>query len=904
VISLPLIGWYRLNGDALDSSGNGNHGTVTGSGNWVAGKTGDAREFTADNSQIAIPHNELLSKRIFGTATRFSISVWFYPVSFENHGVLVAKATSGSYSNTTAGIWAEASGVAAIMGTNEGSNPSGSSIILRYVPTLNEWHHIVAVADGTHLRLYVDRVLRGSALISGMTRTRSENTAQITIGPRSAGANTSKVRGSVCDLRLYDHDLSMKEIVELSKAKVMHMTFDQVDDVTDSSGFSRDGTNAGAVWTPDAQVGKGAFEFSSADTYINLSNDIGYRDEVSAFAWFKANGNGGGSYHIIFGGQHLEISISNAGALRTGVYTSARYLQDNGSGVNDGNWHHIGFTYANGTKIAYIDGLPVGTQSSIPGSLTYAFANRRIGRYGTSPTYWANGIIDDPVIFGRALSADEVLALYQNRASLDSKGNLHVPAIMEIKQPPMLLDYTIWQDGQTGSVGVFSQNGSTAENHRVLGPDPWGKETVLWEARPDATSGADGGWNQTTIAVDNTKMYRFSTWVRRTVIGNGSFYLGCNGYGSTNGVIRVSTGANDTNPYFWVGALSNTDWILVVAHVWPHTYAGTTFHPDSGRYTLAGVKFGNVGYDFKWRPETTTGRHRSYLYYSTDTDTRQQWVYPRLDLCDGTEPSLSELLSGHDSRIVDHIRAKGGTAKIGLDIGSKLTVVNRFSEVGPTEGLKAWYPFKYDANDLTENALNGTVFGATAYLDTERQAYNFSGGNHYIDLPFGNGEDPTSTPRTYTMWVRVPSASGDVMCFSAPVGSNQRLYIGKNSSKWDIGIQASPWATGTPSAAVAANQWTFVVLTMDGSTANLYADNVLSISKAYTSYTLSGDFKLGYLSGSIYWWEGQIGETRIYDRVLSLAELGILRDTTGPSAERMKRADDGTVYTKGSLREV
>ena len=33
-------------------------------------------------------------------------------------------------------------------------------------------------------------------------------------------------------------------------------------------------------------------------------------------------------------------------------------------------------------------------------------------------------------------------------------------------------------------------------------------------------------------------MYRFSVWIRRTVLGNGSTYLGCRGYGLTNGVYK------------------------------------------------------------------------------------------------------------------------------------------------------------------------------------------------------------------------------------------------------------------------------------------------------------------------------------------------------------------------------
>ncbi|HQP05086.1 MAG TPA: hypothetical protein PLP11_10825, partial [Bacteroidales bacterium] len=214
-----------------------------------------------------------------------------------------------------------------------------------------------------------------------------------------------------------------------------------------------------------------------------------------------------------------------------------------------------------------------------------------------------------------------------------------------------LLDYTTWTVG-TGSATGFSQNGATSENNRISAADPWGNTTVIWEGGNDATSDADGGWNTGTITVDNTQLYRFSVWVNRTVLGNGSFYLGTYGYngGTNEGVIRLSDGSNNTNPYFYSGALPVTnEWVLVVGYVYPNTYGGTTNHPESGMYTIAGGKIANTSSDYKWRPTTTATVHRTYLYYSTDISTRQRWIYPRIDLCDGTEPSINQLLNGFDS---------------------------------------------------------------------------------------------------------------------------------------------------------------------------------------------------------------------------------------------------------------
>jgi len=186
---------------------------------------------------------------------------------------------------------------------------------------------------------------------------------------------------------------------------------------TDMSGNGNNGTiSAGALYkctADDTANNEGcSLEFNSINDYIDLPDDLGYVAEVSVFAWFKPKGSPSGGYHIIFGGQELEISIpASTGQIRTGVYTSSRYVSNHGSGLLDGNWHYIGFTFSDSTKRSYIDGKPVGEQST-NGSLRYSFADRRIGRYGSSATYAANGLIDQARIYGKALSSAQIQQLY------------------------------------------------------------------------------------------------------------------------------------------------------------------------------------------------------------------------------------------------------------------------------------------------------------------------------------------------------------------------------------------------------------------------------------------------------------------------------------------------------------
>lgn len=210
----------------------------------------------------------------------------------------------------------------------------------------------------------------------------------------------------------------------------LHYTFDENVNPTTATDYSGNGyhgiINPGTspTWTSNGIIG-GAYSFSPPGNYISLPNNLGYTTQVSAFAWFKESGVPGEYYHIIFGGQELEISIPTSGALRTGVYTNTRFVSNHGSGLLDGNWHLVGFTFDGTTKTTYIDGVSVGTQSTT-GTLTSSFANRRMGVFGTSTGYYANGQIDDARIYGQALTPAQVAQLYTNSTSLKIKIGLSI----------------------------------------------------------------------------------------------------------------------------------------------------------------------------------------------------------------------------------------------------------------------------------------------------------------------------------------------------------------------------------------------------------------------------------------------------------------------------------------------
>jgi hypothetical protein len=219
--------------------------------------------------------------------------------------------------------------------------------------------------------------------------------------------------------------------------------------------------------------------------------------------------------------------------------------------------------------------------------------------------------------------------------------------------PNSLINMNNWTVSN-GSVTGYNQNGDTAENQRSAAANPWGDTGIIWGTFQLAETNDDGGWNTTDFNIDNTKLYRFSVWVKRTSsTSGGTFYFGMNANG--DGPRQMDNNAVNGNPYWSCigpsGLVQNV-WHLYVGHVYPSSTSYTGRHPDTGYYFInnptkqGDVNGCNIGSgDLKWSSNSTTGIHRTYHFYCADSTTRLQFYNPRVDLVDGKQPSITELVT-------------------------------------------------------------------------------------------------------------------------------------------------------------------------------------------------------------------------------------------------------------------
>jgi hypothetical protein len=198
--------------------------------------------------------------------------------------------------------------------------------------------------------------------------------------------------------------------------------------VPDAAG-SNDGTAVGGVSYGNGQVGQAATFDDSGDQHIKLGDDSSFGfTEFSISVWAKVRADAETGLRTIIARQDLDRTYNSrtfilwfdVGNAHFGATTLAsRISQGNNTptvetdgSYTDGDWHHIVMTVDGGSEMKlYVDGIEQGSQSLGGDPYTKA-APTYLGKEPGDKNRPLDGSVDDVKIFGRALSATEVDAIY------------------------------------------------------------------------------------------------------------------------------------------------------------------------------------------------------------------------------------------------------------------------------------------------------------------------------------------------------------------------------------------------------------------------------------------------------------------------------------------------------------
>jgi len=180
----------------------------------------------------------------------------------------------------------------------------------------------------------------------------------------------------------------------------------------DGSGGGHDGTVVGAAWTTASRVGS-ALQFGGAPQRVDLP-PLGtfYKAAFTLEAWVRPDALSQvfdtavvGSWTTDDGGAMIWID-GVAGRYRLSLGQELSVYLDSVVYPSSYAWHHVAATYDGTTARFFLDGTEVASKpfsGDIGDSDTW-----RIGAYGSTPTGFFNGALDEVKIYDRALSASEI----------------------------------------------------------------------------------------------------------------------------------------------------------------------------------------------------------------------------------------------------------------------------------------------------------------------------------------------------------------------------------------------------------------------------------------------------------------------------------------------------------------
>ncbi|MGA2679248.1 MAG: LamG-like jellyroll fold domain-containing protein [Sedimentisphaerales bacterium] len=202
-----LIGWWKFDetegNTAVDSSGNGNDGTLIGNPIWrpQGGKIGGALEFSGKGD-----HVKIANEPAFDITNQITISAWVNITSVPQEwtGIVTKGDTAWRMSTSFAKNVFH-------FGVSPNDYLNGMTEV-----SAGQWHHVACVYDGKRMRIYVDGVLDVSIRRTGPIAT---NDFPVCIG-ENIELTGRCWHGLIDDVRIYNRALSENEIASLTGLKV------------------------------------------------------------------------------------------------------------------------------------------------------------------------------------------------------------------------------------------------------------------------------------------------------------------------------------------------------------------------------------------------------------------------------------------------------------------------------------------------------------------------------------------------------------------------------------------------------------------------------------------------------------------------------------------------------------
>jgi hypothetical protein len=210
-----LVAWWEFNEGsgttALDSSGNGNHGTIFNGATYVPGVSGTALQFDGADDYVEVPHSASLN-----VGNQITVEFWM-KTTYTGRWVAITKTdgcgSTGWQSEQTPHI-PNPSAIGWGVGHGSCWTIAGPNVTTSISDGL--WHHVVGTYDRTlgEIKIYADGRLEGIVAGSEHQNLPLDNNEALWFGaPKWASWAGQRYQGVLDEIRIYNRVLSEAEVL-------------------------------------------------------------------------------------------------------------------------------------------------------------------------------------------------------------------------------------------------------------------------------------------------------------------------------------------------------------------------------------------------------------------------------------------------------------------------------------------------------------------------------------------------------------------------------------------------------------------------------------------------------------------------------------------------------------------
>lgn len=390
---------------ARDSSGNGLDGELSGGVAWTsAGYHGKALRFDGVDDLVTIADAGALDLTTTGT-----LSAW-----------VQLDAAAGGY-NTV--VLKEAPGRASysLYATDSAGRQPHATFgdVATYAPDTiarDRWVNLAMVADGTHVKLYLDGRLASATPVASA----APSDGVLRIGGNAVWTNEN-FRGVIDDVRVYDRALTEAQLAadrdaavpDAGPLPVARWSLDEVGpgSVTpDASGNGLHGVVRGATPVPDGRVA-GALSFDGVDDWVTVgaAPELDFSGRMTMAAWVKPDQVG--TYDTVLlrergGSSAYSLYTTNGGGQKRPNASTDETTAYAPQQIQPGVWTHLAATFDGSRLRLWVNGLMVDSvaASAAPSSTGVL----RIGGNGVWSGEFYSGLIDEVRLYDVALSSEQI----------------------------------------------------------------------------------------------------------------------------------------------------------------------------------------------------------------------------------------------------------------------------------------------------------------------------------------------------------------------------------------------------------------------------------------------------------------------------------------------------------------